>query len=171
MGFCKGLLFYSENLQKIYSGVGIDPISGSSNSFDDHSAIFSETGLHNALFGSQCLLSWVIDFFFTLNYEIHLCGIRQLEAAFAAICSTQYLRVKAKFSRTNVVKVSSSNMRSPSTGREQQIPFNTSCSHRYRLLQWNFLNIIQEALENSPKQLCQQGKCWIFHQLPNAESY
>lgn len=54
--------------------------------------------------------------------------------------------------------------------REWQTPFHTSCSHRHRLLQWNFLNRIQEALENSPKQLCQQGKCWIFHQLPSAES-
>lgn len=53
----------SENLQKIYSDVGTDLISESSNSSDDHSAIFSETGLHNALFGSQCPLSWVIDFF------------------------------------------------------------------------------------------------------------
>lgn len=52
-----------------------------------------------------------------------------------AICSLRYLRAEAEFSRTNVVKVSSSNMRSPSMGREQQIPFNTSCSHRYRLLQ------------------------------------
>lgn len=59
---------------------------------------------------------------------------------------------KAKFSRTNVVKVSSSGpWVSPSTGREQQIPFNTSCSHRYRLLQWNFLNIIQGKLREFSK--------------------
>lgn len=165
--------FIVADLEKMCSADRTNLISEPSNSFDDRLNIFSkknsETGLHTELFWSLCPLSWVIDFSHWIKGFI-FCGIQYPGAALPTICFTRYLRAKAKFSRTNVVKVSWSNMRSPSTEREQQIPFNTSCSHRYRLLQWNFLNIIQEALENSPKQLCQQGKCWIFHQLPNAES-
>lgn len=142
------------------------------NSFRDCLGIFSErnpeTGLHTVLFWLVRWLSRVIDFSPLIKRFICV----QSSTGSWVSCHLLYpvLKAKAMFSRTNVVKVSWSNTRSLSIEREQQIPFNTSCSHRYRLLQWNFLNIIQEALENSPKQLCQQGKCWIFHQLPNAVS-
>lgn len=107
------------------------------NSFDDCLGIFSgknpEIELHTVLFRSVRPLSRVADFSPLIKRFVRVqSGTRELPLLPLALPSTQnegYV-FKDKCSKSVLIQT-----RSPSTEREQQIPFNTSCSHRYRLLQ------------------------------------